>query len=83
MNPYPEFINDGAWNEPVPDARHKAFQQGRREVVEWIKSHQDGMQAGQDIQDAAGNNCKYGNTSHLLVRWLDWQSQLKEWALEG
>jgi len=58
-----------------------SFNAGIREVVEWVMSHQDGMFAGQDIQDVAGNDCKYGNTSHLLVRWLDWQSKLKEWGI--
>ena len=56
--------------------------EGIKEVIEWIMSHQDGMMAGQDVQLAAGNECKYGNTSHLLVRWLDWQSKLKEWNRE-
>jgi len=58
-----------------------SFKAGIKEVFEWIMSHQDGMIAGQDMQLAAGNECKYGNTSHLLVRWLDWQSKLKEWGL--
>ena len=57
------------------------YEAGINEVVEWVMSHQDGMMAGQDVQEVAGNDCKYGNTSHLLVRWLDWQAKLKEWEI--
>ena len=45
-----------------------------KEVKEWINNHQQGLCAGQDIQEVAGNDCKYGNTSHLLLPWLDWQA---------
>ena len=55
---------------------------GRREVTDWIMSHQDGMMAGQDVQTVAGNDCTYGNTSHLLVRWLELQTKLKEWEIK-
>jgi len=54
---------------------------GINEVVEWVMSHQDGFMAGQDVQVVAGNECTYGNTSHLLVRWLEWQSKLEEWEI--
>lgn len=73
---------EAALRDPLCGIR-RARQHGRKEVVEWIVSHQDGMMAGKDIQAVAGNNCAYGNTSHILVRWLDFESKVKEWALEG
>jgi hypothetical protein len=50
-------------------------------VVEWVETHQQGLYVGQDMQIVAGNDCKYGDVSHLLLPWLKWQANLKEWGL--
>ena len=81
-------IKEG-YNAGLDDATHDVYnavfddgkQAGIKEVVEWVMSHQDGFMAGQDVQVVAGNECTYGNTSHLLVRWLEWQSKLEEWEI--
>ena len=50
---------------------------GIKKMKDWIETHQCGLCIGQDMQDSAGNTCKYGNTSHLLLPWLEYQAFLE------
>jgi len=58
------------------------YKAGIRLVADWVNSHQDGILEGQDVQDVAGNSCKWGLTSHLLLRLLEWQDKIKEWGID-
>ncbi|HUV46152.1 MAG TPA: hypothetical protein VMW45_03685 [Dehalococcoidia bacterium] len=77
---YDEGVKEGLGVDMA--ALELAKRAGRREVVEAVHQLCPLLQTGQDIQTVAGNSCKGGDTSYLMLRLLDWQAQLKEWGIE-
>ncbi len=59
-----------------------SFRAGMEKVVRFVNTNQQGLVMGQDLQIVAGNNCKYGSTSHLLLPFLAWRDFIEELGLE-
>ena len=65
--------------EALREVMEEQYKRGIKEVVDWIQNNIECIAVGQDVQTVAGNNNKYGQHSHIYVRWLEWQAKLKEW----
>ena len=54
-------------------------EEGRKELVEWLKEHSPTMIIGADIASVAGHDMKQDISYYPLIKLLDWQAKLKEW----
>jgi hypothetical protein len=71
------IVANGNHNENMA----QQYKAGMQKVVEWIQEHSNMFIAGRDIEKMGASNNKEATSHYPIIKYLDWQAQLKAWGL--